>query len=778
MKKLTISFILLLFVLFSFSQQDKAIFLHHSTGRNVYSTGGVVAWINSYNETNGTNYSISERWFPNSPWPSDNYPYDYWKLWIDGSCDNSQSGIECLESIASSYELVIFKHCYPGSSIIAPNGNPDITSKIKTIANYKLQYRALRDLLDDLPNTKFMVWTLAPLHRNSTYPEQAERAHEFVEWVKNEWLTEDGKDHPNIYLFDFNGLTAELDPETTHDDFYCLKYDFERSHDGSDSHPNDDANRYVGPIFAEAIVNVLGDDDPPVDLAPDLSTSTISKMCLGSNYELLDIEIVDANHTDATFTYHSGTPANVSNILESTFVSPSETTTYYILGTTSTGKTDELAVEVEVINTPDLSTNTESAICNGNTYDLTSIEIVDANNTNPNYTYHSDTPASNESELASTIVSPTATTPYYILGNNSGCTDELEVTVTVHAVPELSTATEPEIEVGSSYDLTDVIIVDANETEATITYHSASPANAENILESTVVSPEETTTYYALATPNSGCTAEMSVTVIVTETPQPAPDFSTTTEPVICARETYNLAEIEVVDANNTGATLTYHNASPPSEENKLESTEVNPLVSTPYYILGTAEDGQTDELEVTVTVNPVPELSTETKPEIEVGCEYDLTLVEINDANNTTAAYTYHSDSPASAENELETSVVSPEETKNYYILGTTESGCTNELEVTVKVYETDPTKIPHLADDEISIYPNPANDKLYIKSENKSLNINTIEIISTEGKIIKSFENPKNKNEIDIQDLKKGLYVFRITTDNQIIKKSFIKN
>jgi len=111
--------------------------------------------------------------------------------------------------------------------------------------------------MDGIPDKKFMVWTLVPRHRLATYASTASRANEFVNWVKTEWLTEDGKPHPNIYIFDFFSLAAELNKNPSNGVQYCLKYDYEYSHSSSDSHPNVLANQTIGPLFAQAVVKAL-----------------------------------------------------------------------------------------------------------------------------------------------------------------------------------------------------------------------------------------------------------------------------------------------------------------------------------------------------------------------------------------------------------------------------------------------------------------------------------------------------------------------------------------
>lgn len=262
-KKLTILFLFLSGITV-FGQS--VIFLHHSTGAGVYEEGNVPGWISNYNTNNGTNYQITERSYPNTPYEWANYPFDYWNLWINNQCNSTNPNIHCLNNIVQGYDVIIFKHCFPGAAIQPDNGNPLVSSDIKTIANYKLQYRALRSLMDQYPNKKFIIWTLAPLHRLITTTEEADRAKQFVDWVKTSWLTEDGKLHPNIYIFDFFGLAAETNSSPANGKVNCLKYIYEKSHTDSDSHPNTLANQSIGPLFAQFIVNTIKNQSTNTEL--------------------------------------------------------------------------------------------------------------------------------------------------------------------------------------------------------------------------------------------------------------------------------------------------------------------------------------------------------------------------------------------------------------------------------------------------------------------------------------------------------------------------------
>lgn len=70
-------------------------------------------------------------------------------------------------------------------------------------------------------------------------------------------------------------------------------------------------------------------------------------------------------------------------------------------------------------------------------------------------------------------------------------------------------------------------------------------------------------------------------------------------------------------------------------------------------------------------------------------------------------------------------------------------------------------------------SIFPNPANDKIYFKNIS---NIEKVNLFDMNGKLVKTTKT--NDNSIDITDLTKGNYVLEIVTDNNRIKTKIIKN
>jgi hypothetical protein len=227
----------------SMEKTIKILFLHHSTGENIWN-GGVAQWFENYNAQNNTDYQITEQEFPkDSPYGWENYPYDYFNIWVNHAGNQPYLEEPTLEILTQQYDVIIFKHCFPVSDIEADTGNPDIYSSEKTIENYKLQYTAFKNKMREFPNTKFIVWTGAAQVKNSISEESARRAQTFFNWVKNEW-DESGD---NIFIWDFYSLETE--------DGLYLKNEYAEGAD--DSHPNSSFSQTVAPYFSQRIVDVI-----------------------------------------------------------------------------------------------------------------------------------------------------------------------------------------------------------------------------------------------------------------------------------------------------------------------------------------------------------------------------------------------------------------------------------------------------------------------------------------------------------------------------------------
>jgi hypothetical protein len=137
----------------------RVVFLHHSTGECIWN-GGVAEWFESYNALHGTEYVVEERAFPKeSPYGWENFPYDYWNIWVRHAGSRPFKEEPTLEILTKQYDVVVFKHCFPVSNIEADISTPDVASVEKRVENYKLQYNALKAKMRLFPRTQFLLWT-------------------------------------------------------------------------------------------------------------------------------------------------------------------------------------------------------------------------------------------------------------------------------------------------------------------------------------------------------------------------------------------------------------------------------------------------------------------------------------------------------------------------------------------------------------------------------------------------------------------------------------------
>lgn len=226
------------------------IFLHHSTGSRVWNGGSgskqpaALKLMETYNEKNAKKYAIAEQAFPkNDPYGWNNYPYDYYNIWVKNGGDEKFKDEPTLEILTKQYDVIIFKHCFPVSNVLEDTGKADIDSDIKRLENYKLQYNALKDKMKSFAGTKFIVWTSAALTEGVTTKENAERSQEFVNWVKEEW-DEDGD---NIFLFDFWTIETEGG--------LYMKEKYATSE--KDPHPNGELSEKASKLFINRVIDII-----------------------------------------------------------------------------------------------------------------------------------------------------------------------------------------------------------------------------------------------------------------------------------------------------------------------------------------------------------------------------------------------------------------------------------------------------------------------------------------------------------------------------------------
>ena len=238
------------------SNQKKVIFLHHSTGNNIwkgnvskysyklFKEGDVQKWIKKYNKKNEIKINIKEQAFPKKqPYGWKNMPFDYYNIWVKNAGDKPFKEEPTLEILTKQYDLIIWKHCYPVGRISENKDSADINSEERTLENYKLQYEALKNKMLEFPDTKFLVWTGAAQVKGGTNEEDAKRQKEFIDWLRNDW----SQKGDNIYLWDFYELETEGG----------LYQKDEYAASTTDSHPNKKFSHTIAPYFGQRIADVI-----------------------------------------------------------------------------------------------------------------------------------------------------------------------------------------------------------------------------------------------------------------------------------------------------------------------------------------------------------------------------------------------------------------------------------------------------------------------------------------------------------------------------------------
>lgn len=229
------------------TSEAKILFIHRSVGADLLDRGGVRSYISGHvsgltfydydgndnqlygpadYEDTGTCYDLSGT-----------EAEDYYNLWTSSDTGWSSARGQIL---AGNFQVIAFKSCFSASAI------PDSD----TLNNYKSWYLAIRGFFDTHPTIKFIVMSSPPLHRLETNASEAANARAFANWLKSsEYI---GTEHPNVYCFDLFGQLAGADN--------FLKYEYEPTHVApSDSHPNQQADQTVGPVFAQTLINVAAD---------------------------------------------------------------------------------------------------------------------------------------------------------------------------------------------------------------------------------------------------------------------------------------------------------------------------------------------------------------------------------------------------------------------------------------------------------------------------------------------------------------------------------------
>jgi hypothetical protein len=232
----------------------RIIFLHHSCGENLINQGNVREGLTALGYEffdhgyNGDGLRLADGSYTGTNFdvPGDNTDPDGLAAIFDQPLHDPPDNTF---SYLVQYDVVAFKSCYPASNIVSD----------EHLAEVQSYYLSIRDRMDGYPNMVFVIVTQPPQVPGGSDPEEARRAWALTDWLQSdEYL--DG--HPNVFTFDFFGLLAD------DSNFLRAEYRF----DDYDGHPNEQANRAIGPRFVEfldqAIQSYMGETPRPTLAVP------------------------------------------------------------------------------------------------------------------------------------------------------------------------------------------------------------------------------------------------------------------------------------------------------------------------------------------------------------------------------------------------------------------------------------------------------------------------------------------------------------------------------
>jgi hypothetical protein len=477
-------------------------------------------------------------------------------------------------------------------------------------------------------------------------------------------------------------------------------------------------------------------------------------------------------------------------------VSPTSNTTYNLEGTAA-GCSENASKTIYVETAPTaLATSNPSTICAGDNVNFNGTGSSGA--TTYSWTFPQGSPSVGSSTSPLPIVSfAVAGTHNYSLQVSNSCgTDTYNGTVTINAVPiVVANATATTICSGDPVTLT-------GSGAASFTWDNG-------VTDGVAFNPTATATYTVTGTTN-GCSNTDQITVTVNASPNVTANASNTT---ICAGDPVTLT--------GSGATsYTWDNG-------VTDGLAFNPTATVTYTVTGFI-GSCTDQDQITVTVNPLPNvIANTTSDTICAGDPVTLT-------GSGAVSYTW--------DNSVSNGVAfNPTVTTTYTVTGTNGNNCQNTDQVTVIVNSVDVSTstnlntitatassaayqwidcnngnaiipgeiaqaytattngdyavivtqngctdtslcvnitgigINELSGSTINIYPNPTNDILNI-SIGKNV-VNKITLSDSQGKLVYSLTTMKKLITIDLKETSKGVYFLQVQGENEVNTYKIVK-
>ncbi|WP_448699143.1 hypothetical protein ACFGVR_19495 [Mucilaginibacter sp. AW1-3] len=318
--------------------------------------------------------------------------------------------------------------------------------------------------------------------------------------------------------------------------------------------------------------------------------------------------------------------------------------------------------------------------CSQITLDLTAPAVTLGNDANLTYTYWTDSVAT------VSLLNPEAVTKggtYYIKATSpSGCSEIKPVHAIINLVPDFVITNPATTCLATPTDITLPKLIRPITPGLTYTYWKDANATIPLTAANNITTAG---TYYVKGASKLGCATIKPMVVSYF----PLPVLVTVNPPAVCYPTTVDITQASVTRGSDPNLQLTYWKNATATD------TLLTPNAVTKsgiYYIKAINNNGCQYITPVTVVVNPLPNLVTNTPPEVCIPEVVDITKTAVTAGSTDVATLTYWADASAT------TALANPSAVADsgiYYIKATNTLGCDIVKPVTVVIHKLPVLKI-----------------------------------------------------------------------------------
>ncbi len=253
---------------------QNVMFVHHSTGRNLIKECGIRSLIGQYNQIKDTNIRFWDHDYHSGNSYTgiirpDSTVFSDWSYGVEANIIQPIGYLDIFngsafrDSLLSRHDVIIFKNDHRTGDIVTDS----------QLDQYKVDYLAIRDTLDQYPDKLFIMMSGPPRRPTAITNAESDRAREFYEWLQSpEYMN----GHSNIMFFDlFDELAYPDNPADPERNMQRAEYRLPPV-SNTDSHPNNFANETIGPVFADFLFRIYTPTTTAVSEAPPLHVTHFS----------------------------------------------------------------------------------------------------------------------------------------------------------------------------------------------------------------------------------------------------------------------------------------------------------------------------------------------------------------------------------------------------------------------------------------------------------------------------------------------------------------------